>query len=77
MGKSSLKSLDLIDHQAVAKFSGNPIVSYLTKEGSISGHHRSNHKGSSLEFPEYRDYSPGENLRKLDWRVMARTDRHF
>ena len=77
MGKSSLKSLDLIDHQAVAKFSGNPIVSYLTKEGSISGHHRSNHKGSSIEFSEYREYSPGEDLRKLDWRVMARTDRLF
>ena len=61
----------------MAKFSGNPIVSYLTKEGSISGHHRSNHKGSSIEFSEYREYSVGEDLRKLDWRVMARTDRLF
>ena len=46
-------------------------------EGSVSGHHKSNHKGSSVEFAEYREYTPGEDPKRMDWRVLARTDRYF
>ncbi len=44
-------------------------------EGRIAGMHRSRHKGSSVEFAEYREYAPGDPIRFLDFRVMARTDR--
>lgn len=46
-------------------------------EGVRAGLHRSPFTGFSAEFTEYRQYSPGDDLRYLDWRVLARTDRHF
>ena len=77
MSKEVRQPFDLIDRDAVSRFTGEPLISTLPMEGSVSGHHRSNHKGSSVEFAEYREYSPGEDPRRLDWRVMARTDRLF
>ena len=46
-------------------------------EGFLSGLHRSPFKGFSVEFAEYRQYLPGDDLATLDWKVYARTDRHF
>lgn len=46
-------------------------------EGVRAGLHRSPFTGFSAEFTEYRQYSPGDDLRYLDWRVLARTDRHY
>ena len=46
-------------------------------EGFISGLHRSPYKGFSVEFAEYRQYMPGDDLSTLDWKVYARTDRHY
>jgi len=46
-------------------------------EGSVSGHHKSPHRGSSVEFAEYRNYVPGDDIRRLDWRVFGRTDRFY
>ena len=77
MSKEAKQPFDLIDRAAVSRFTGDPLIGTLPMEGSVSGHHRSNHKGSSVEFAEYREYSPGEDPRRLDWRVMARTDRLF
>ncbi|HEX3358358.1 MAG TPA: DUF58 domain-containing protein [Tepidisphaeraceae bacterium] len=46
-------------------------------EGTISGLHRSPLHGVSVEFADYREYSPGDDLKRLDWRAYARTNRHF
>jgi len=46
-------------------------------EGYLSGRHRSRHRGSSIEFRDYRQYVPGDDLALVDWRVFARTDRHY
>lgn len=45
--------------------------------GNVSGLHRSPVRGSSLEFAEYRNYVPGDDLRRLDWRAWGRSDRHY
>ena len=45
--------------------------------GSVSGKHRSPHRGSSVEFAEYRSYVPGDDLRRLDWRAYGRSDRFY
>ena len=45
--------------------------------GSVSGMHRSPHRGSSLEFAEYRKYVPGDDTRRLDWRAYGRSDRYY
>src|SRR5215213_9198387 len=46
-------------------------------EGSIVGAHRSPVKGASVEFRQHRFYTPGDEPRRLDWRVLARTDRPY
>ena len=46
-------------------------------EGFLSGMHRSPYHGFSVEFTEYRQYTPGDDPRYLDWRVYARSDRYF
>jgi uncharacterized protein (DUF58 family) len=46
-------------------------------EGARSGPHRSRIKGASVEFRQHRAYVPGDEPRRLDWRVLARTDRPF
>lgn len=45
-------------------------------EGLLSGHHRSMHKGSSVEFAEYKDYTPGDEIKHIDWKVAGKTDKH-
>jgi uncharacterized protein (DUF58 family) len=46
-------------------------------EGTITGQHRSPVKGASVEFRQHRFYAPGDEPRRLDWRVLARTDRPY
>src|SRR5687767_1393207 len=46
-------------------------------EGSITGAHRSPVKGASVEFRQHRFYAPGDEVRRLDWRVLGRTDRPY
>ena len=45
-------------------------------QGSLTGTHKSPHVGQSVEFADFREYAPGDDLRRLDWRVYARTGRH-
>lgn len=49
----------------------------IAVEGLWAGLHRSPYRGFSVEFSEYRQYSPGDDLRYLDWKALARTDREF
>src|SRR5262245_24347653 len=46
-------------------------------EGFLSGLHKSPYHGFSVEFTEYRQYTPGDDLRYLDWRLFARSDRYY
>jgi uncharacterized protein (DUF58 family) len=46
-------------------------------QGFLSGLHRSPHHGFSVEFSEYRQYSPGDDPRYLDWKLFARSDRYY
>ena len=66
-----------VDQDSLSRISGEPLLTPFPMEGTVSGHHRSPHKGSSVEFAEYREYTPGEDPRRMDWRVFARTDRYY
>lgn len=48
----------------------------LRKQGTLTGRHTSPDKGVSVEFAEHREYTMGDDLRNLDWRVMAKSDRN-
>lgn len=46
-------------------------------EGVMSGMHRSPYQGMAVEFAQYRQYSPGDDIKHLDWKVWARSDKHY
>ena len=77
MAENTEKDIELIDPKVVAQLAAQPLVARFAMEGSVSGMHRSPHRGSSVEFAEYRQYVPGDDLRRLDWRVLGRTDRYY
>ena len=56
---------------------GIPLFARKAMQGALSGRHASPHRGSSVEFAEYRRYIPGDDVRRLDWRAYGRTDRFY
>jgi uncharacterized protein (DUF58 family) len=65
------------DPEVLARIAGLMFRARHVVEGTISGLHRSPFHGFNVEFAEYREYSPGDDLRRLDWRVLGRTDRFY
>jgi uncharacterized protein (DUF58 family) len=65
------------DPDAIAQIADLTLRSRRLAEGAISGLHRSPFHGFNIEFAAYREYTPGDDLRRLDWRVFARSDRHY
>ncbi|MGA1359847.1 MAG: DUF58 domain-containing protein [Gemmatimonadaceae bacterium] len=66
---------DLMDPAALAALGRLEVVSRWLAQGFLQGLHRSPKKGFSVEFAEHRPYQPGDDLRFLDWKVAARSDR--
>src|SRR4030088_3536893 len=74
---SMAKSPKYSDPEVLARLAGLMLRARHVVEGTISGLHRSPFHGFNVEFAEYREYSPGDDLRRLDWRVFGRTDRYY
>jgi uncharacterized protein (DUF58 family) len=66
-----------LDAQVLSRLANVPLFSRRPMQGNVSGRHSSPHRGSSVEFAEYRKYVPGDDLRRLDWRVYGRSDRFY
>jgi uncharacterized protein (DUF58 family) len=66
-----------LDPAVIARLGTLDLKARTIVEGFLSGLHRSPFKGFSVEFAEYRQYFPGDDLTTLDWKVYAKTDRHF
>ena len=66
---------DQIDPASLASLGRIEIVARWIVEGFLTGLHRSPRKGFSVEFAEFRPYQPGDDLRYIDWKVVARSDR--
>ncbi len=67
----------LIDPQTLMRIKSLQMRARVAVEGFIKGIHRSPYHGFSVEFSEYREYSPGDDPRFLDWRLFARSDRYY
>lgn len=67
----------LIDPVVLSKIGNLELVARHVVEGFITGLHHSPHFGMSVDFAEHRPYMPGDDIRRIDWRVYARTDRHY
>lgn len=63
--------------ETVSKLSNLSLVARLVVEGFITGLHKSPYHGFSVEFAEHRQYMPGDDIRHVDWKVYAKTDRHY
>ena len=72
----SLAASSLIDPKALMSIRSLELRARSVVEGFWSGLHRSPYHGFSVEFTEYRQYTPGDDLRYLDWKVFARSDRY-
>src|SRR5689334_4814798 len=66
-----------LDPTVLAGISGLDLVAKTVVDGFIAGLHRSPDFGFSQEFAEYRSYTPGDDLRHVDWNVFARTERAY
>jgi len=66
-----------LDPKILARLARLELNARLPMEGSFGGQHKSPHRGSSVEFAQYREYVPGDDISKLDWRAYARSDRFY
>ncbi len=67
----------LFDETTLRKLNQLTLVASRIRAGGIQGDRRSTKRGSSVEFADYRNYTPGDDLRRLDWNIYARLDRPF
>ena len=74
---STASGRPFLDPAVVARLGTLELKARTIVEGFLSGLHRSPFKGFSVEFAEYRQYMPGDDLSTIDWKVYARTDRHY
>ncbi|MCL6504033.1 MAG: DUF58 domain-containing protein [Pirellulales bacterium] len=66
-----------LDPAALVRLKNLSLAARLVVEGLFAGHHRSPHRGFSIEFAEHRQYTPGIDPRHIDWRVLGRRDKLY
>ena len=71
------RAASFIDPAALMKIKSLELRSRVVVEGFLSGLHRSPYHGFSVEFTEYRQYTPGDDPRYIDWKLYARSDRYY
>ncbi|MDD8018994.1 MAG: DUF58 domain-containing protein [Bacteroidota bacterium] len=69
--------LKYLQPDVISKLSSMELRARLVVEGFITGLHKSPYHGFSVEFAEHRQYMPGDEIRRIDWRVYGKTDRFY
>src|SRR5689334_22184114 len=69
--------MGFLDPNVLARLGPLPVKARIIVEGALSGMHRASHHGSSVEFAEHKEYSAGDDIRHLDWKVYAKADRYY
>lgn len=75
--RTSIPASRFLNLRALSALAHMRFVTKRQIEGAYGGRHRSRQKGGAGEFADFREYSPGEDLRRLDWKVLARTGKGF
>jgi len=70
-------SFKYLDFDTLGRIRNMHLLAKTVVEGFILGLHRSPYRGFSVEFAEYRQYSPGDEIRHLDWKLYGKTDRYY
>src|SRR5438876_3679681 len=63
--------------EVLARIGNIELLARTVVEGFVSGLHKSPYLGSSMDFAEHRAYMPGDDIRRIDWKLFGRSDRHF
>jgi uncharacterized protein (DUF58 family) len=66
-----------VDPQVLARIGNLELLARTVVDGFINGLHRAPYFGASIDFAEHRGYVPGDDIRRVDWRLYARTDRYY
>ncbi len=67
----------IFDERTLRKLSRLELIASQVRAGMIKGERRSTKRGTSIEFADYRNYTPGDDLRRLDWNIYARLEKPF
>jgi uncharacterized protein (DUF58 family) len=71
------KDTPLLDPDAISRGESLGLLARRVVEGYRVGEHRSPLRGFAIEFAQHREYSPGDDIRHLDWKVLGRSDRYY
>ena len=77
MAASAEVSSELLDPRALARLKGLVLRARRVVDGVLQGVHRSPHHGSSIEFSEHKEYSPGDEIKHIDWKAFGRLDKYY
>jgi uncharacterized protein (DUF58 family) len=67
----------LLDPTELAKLASLSVRARVVVEGAFAGLHHNRHTGSSIEFAEHKEYAPGDDIRHIDWKAVARVGRYY
>jgi uncharacterized protein (DUF58 family) len=70
-------SVRLLDPLELAKLASLSVRARVVVEGAFAGLHHNRHTGSSIEFAEHKEYAPGDDIRHIDWKAVARVGRYY
>jgi len=76
-GAGTVPGARFVDPKVLARIGNLELVARSVVDGFINGLHRSPYFGASVDFAEHRGYVPGDDIRRVDWRLYARTDRYY
>src|SRR5499426_1135231 len=75
--QSAVPGARFMDPAVLARIGNLELVSRAVVDGFINGMHKAPFFGASVDFAEHRGYVPGDDIRRVDWRLYARTDKYF
>ncbi|MDT8342688.1 MAG: DUF58 domain-containing protein [Longimicrobiales bacterium] len=75
--RSDAPGAQFLDPAVLARIDNLELLARTVVQGFLNGLHRAPYLGLSMDFAEHRAYVPGDDVRHLDWRLYARTDRHY
>jgi len=75
--RSATSGTQFLDPTVLGRIGNLQLLARIVVDGFLTGLHRSPHLGFSIDFAEHRAYMPGDDIRRIDWRLFARTDRHY
>ena len=75
--QSVIPGARFMDPAVLARIGNLELVSRAVVDGFINGMHKAPYFGASVDFAEHRGYVPGDDIRRVDWKLWARTDRYY